>query len=115
MLSFLTEFNLALGGAAVTFVLGVVFADRVKDYFKGVPSQARAALKGLEKDTLDKIKVAQAEVLARLPLPVATIEKVAIPAPVLPPVVAVAPAAPVAQTPAPEPVAAPAAPAAPAV
>ena len=67
MFSFLTNFNLALGGAVIAFAAGVVLSTKVKDFFKGIPAQARAALNNVEADTIAKIRGAQAQVLAQLP------------------------------------------------
>jgi hypothetical protein len=87
--TFLTDFNLVLAGLAGAFVAGVLLSQKVKDYVKGVPAQARAAINNVEADALAKLKVAQADVLAKLPGAVA-------------PKVAVAPApAPAAPAPAP--------------
>jgi hypothetical protein len=98
--SFLTDFNIVLIAIGASFVSGVVFSTKVKDFVKGVPSQVRSAINNVETDALGKLKVAQAQVLATLPG--AVTDKVAVaPAP------APTPAAPVAK-------AAPAAPAAPA-
>lgn len=98
MFSFLTELqiNLCIGFAALTS--GVIFSQQIKDKLKGIPGDVRTALKGVELDTVSKIKVAQATVLAQLPTPPAPKISLA-PAP-LPPL-------PVAPAPAPEPAAIP--------
>jgi len=101
--SLLTDFNLVLIGLAAAFVAGVLLSTKVKDYVKGVPSQARVAINNVEADALVKLKAAQASVLATLPgaapapkvalsaaaAPVQTFTAAPAPAPVVP----VAPAA----------------------
>jgi small basic protein len=78
MFSFLTDFNLVIGALAVSFVSGVLLSTKVKDYIKGVPAAARAALDNVEADARAKLKAAQADVLAQLPG--AVVAKVAAPA-----------------------------------
>lgn len=69
MFSFLTElqFTLACSGAAL--IAGVVFSQKIKDWIAGVPGDVRAALKGVEADTVAKIAAARASVLVQLPAP----------------------------------------------
>jgi len=83
MFSLLTNFNLVLGGAVIAFAAGVVLSTKVKDFFKGIPAQARAALNNVEADTIAKIRGAQAQVLAQLPSAPAAKAPLA-PAPVAP-------------------------------
>lgn len=103
MFGFLTNLEITLAVGAAAFIAGVVFSQKVKDWFKGIPSELRSALKNVETDTLSKIKAAQATVLAELPKPPAA--KTAAPAtaaPVIPapaPVAAAAAPAPAASAP----------------
>lgn len=117
--TFLTDFNIVLAAIVAAYLTGVFTSQKAKDFFSGVPSAARAALKASENDLLMKLKAAEADVLAKLPgatakvaapagtplkAPVVTVEKVALaPAPVAPVAVPVAPVVAVV-----EPVAAPA-------
>lgn len=102
--SYLTDFNLIVGGLLVAFILGVVFSTKVKDLIKGIPAQARAALNQVEADTVAKIKSAQAQVISTLPG--VTVAKAPL-APLAPAAAAVAltPAPALAPAPAPAPVA----------
>lgn len=77
-LSFVSNLEITLAVGVGAFIAGVVFSQKTKDWFKGVPTELRAALKGVEADTLAKVKAAQAVVISELPkLPSA---KVALPA-----------------------------------
>ena len=103
MFSFLTDFNILAIGVAVAYVVGVLTATKVTDFIKGVPGEARVAIKNVETDALAKLATARADVLAKLPgapvpakvaLPaVATLPSQQPPAPLVP---AAAPAAPAA-------------------
>jgi hypothetical protein len=64
--SFFTTVQVVLISAGAAFVAGVVFSQRVKDWIKGVPTDLRKALKGVEGDVLDRVRAAQAEVVATL-------------------------------------------------
>jgi hypothetical protein len=88
MPAFLEYFNLTLVASFATFVVGVVFSQKIKDWVSGVPAEVRAAMKGVEAAALGNVKVAQASVLAQLktalpPLPTVT---AAVTAPVVAPV-----------------------------
>jgi len=91
-LSFFTDLQVPLIVAAVAFVAGVVLSTRVKDWFKGVPSELRTALNGAETSARAAIEQAQIDVLAKI-LPGAAQPKA--PAP-LAPTVTLTPLAPVA-------------------
>ena len=67
MFSFLTDLELYLISSSASFVLGVIFSTKITDWFKGVPTTLRAALNSVEKDTVVKVKAAQAAVVASLP------------------------------------------------
>jgi hypothetical protein len=41
MRTFLTEFQIDLVVALVAFVLGVLFSQKIKDWFKGIPTDVR--------------------------------------------------------------------------
>lgn len=66
MFSFLTSFELSLLFAFGTFVTGVVFSQKIKDWFKGVPSDVRRALNNVETNALGNVKLASAKVLTQL-------------------------------------------------
>ena len=59
-MKFLTDFNLVLAGVAVAFVLGVLFSTKIKDWFKGIPSDVRAGLNQVETAVRAKLTVAHA-------------------------------------------------------
>ena len=80
--------------AAVALVCGVVFSQKIKDWFSGVDSATRAAIAGVETKLKTDIAAAKADVIAKLPhLPVVT---VAAPAPAAVTAPAPAPAPPAA-------------------
>lgn len=45
-----------LAGIGIAFVLGVVFAQSVKDWLKGIPSAVRAEVSKLEADAIATAK-----------------------------------------------------------
>lgn len=106
MLDFITNLEINIIVGTVALICGVLFSTKIKDWYKGIPSQLRSALGGVEADALAKIKQAQADVLAKI-APAAPAPKVALkPAdqPLAPVVATPIPAAAAAS--APEPVAA---------
>lgn len=66
---YFTDFELAIAVNAAVFVAGVLFSTKIKDFFKGIPSDLRTALNGVEKTTIANVKQAQAKVVAALPQP----------------------------------------------
>lgn len=67
MFSFLTEVQIYLCLGAGSFLAGVIFSTKVKDWMKGIPAQARVALNNVEARALADVRHAQAEALARIP------------------------------------------------
>src|ERR1019366_6460870 len=70
MLAEVTHLEIAFAVGVIAFVLGVAFATKVTDLFKGIPGDLRTALNGVEKATIVNVKIAQASVIATLPQPV---------------------------------------------
>lgn len=69
MFSFLptvTTFELSALTAFATFIAGVVFSQKVKDWFSGVPSDVRSALKTVEASALGNLKDARNTVLSQI-------------------------------------------------
>jgi hypothetical protein len=69
-------------GCAVSFVLGLYFAQSLKDWVKGIPAALRADLKTAENDLVAKAKAAvdrAPTVLAPVPAP----ELVPLPTPLI--------------------------------
>ena len=66
-----------LTGLEVNFIVGVVclfvgmspIGTKITDWIKGIPADLRAALNGVEKTVVSNVKVAQANVIATLPVP----------------------------------------------
>lgn len=90
------ELLVSFGAPLAAFLAGVLFSQKIKDWFKGIPSEVRATLNGVETSAVGTIKRAQSDVLSKI--------ITALPAPTKPEVVSTAQA--------PAPVAQPAAPAA---
>jgi hypothetical protein len=59
-MKFLTDFNLVLAGVAVAFVLGVLFSTKIKDWFKGIPSDVRAGLNQVETAVRERLTAVHA-------------------------------------------------------
>ena len=84
MLAEVTHIEVAVVVGIIAFVLGVAFSTKVTDLAKGIPSDLRTALNGVEKATVANVKIAQATVVATLPQPVVKVAASApLPAPVL--------------------------------
>jgi len=77
MLDFVTNLEINIIVGAVALIAGVLFSTKIKDWFKGIPSQLRAALNNVEADALAKVRGAQADVLAQI-APAAPAPKVAL-------------------------------------
>lgn len=88
-----TAFELSILSNLAVFVLTLVFAQKIKDFFTGVPADLRSGLSAIEANVKADVKKYQAEVIAKVtPAPAPVVK-----APVAPAVVATAaPAAPAA-------------------
>jgi hypothetical protein len=64
MFSSFTSFQLTLLGDVAIFVATLVFGTKIKDFFSGVPAEARTAANTLLTDTKAKLSAAKADVLA---------------------------------------------------
>lgn len=87
MFSFLslTSLELTCLGLFAAFVAGVVLSQKVKDWFSGVPSDVRSALKTVEASALGNLKVARSAVLDQLVTALPPVAATPIPLPVEPP------------------------------
>ena len=84
MLAELTHVEITLAVGLICLVLGVAFSTKITDLAKGIPSDLRTALNGVEKATVANVKIAQATVVATLPQPVVKVAASSpLPAPVL--------------------------------
>jgi hypothetical protein len=59
--------------AAIALVVGVVFSQKIKDFFTGVPSELRAAMSAVEAKTKADLQAATGDVLSKLPTGVAKV------------------------------------------
>ena len=59
-----TEFNLALAAVAIMFVLGVLLSTKIKDWFKGIPTDVRAGLTSVEAAVRAKLTASHTTTLA---------------------------------------------------
>lgn len=100
MFSSFTSFQLTLLGDVAIFVATLVFGTKIKDFFTGVPAEARTAANTLLTDTKAKLSAAKADVLADVKAKFTTaptvipVQPVVQAAPVAVPQPAVAPVAP---------------------
>lgn len=78
-MSFLTDFELGLVINFAVFVATLVFAQKIKDWFNGVPADLRSGLKSVEASIQADVKNYQASLVAKVS---------PAPAPVLKPAVA---------------------------
>jgi hypothetical protein len=69
MSSIFAYVNLTLVACAATFVATLVFSQKIKDWFSGVPSELRTGLKGIEAKILADVKTYQADLIAKVAHP----------------------------------------------
>ncbi len=100
MFSILDYLNVTVICSGAAFAAGVIFSQKILDFVKGVPSEARAVLKSAESGVVAKLASAKADVITDIQ------NKLGV-APT-PAKVAVAPAAQATLTPAPAPAPTPA-------
>jgi hypothetical protein len=71
MSSLLAYVDLTLAGYVAVFVATLVFSQKIKDFFAGVPAHTRANLKAVEAGVLAKVKAYEAELIGKIvPAPV---------------------------------------------
>jgi hypothetical protein len=87
MSAILAYVDLTLVGYVAVFVVTLVFSQKIKDYFSGVPAELRTGMSSLEAKAKSDLRAAAAGVIAKY-----TSASAPAPAPVAP--VAPAPAAP---------------------
>jgi hypothetical protein len=72
MLAFLTNVEIDVIIGVVCFLVGLSpLGTKVTDFFKGIPSDLRSALNGVEATVVSNVKAAQTQVVASLPIPAA--------------------------------------------
>lgn len=59
-----TEFELIVASGAVGLVLGVLLSTKIKDWFKGIPTDVRAGLTSVETAVRTKLTAAHTTTLA---------------------------------------------------
>lgn len=70
MSTVLTYIDLTLVGYIAVFVATLVFSQKIKDFFAGVPSDMRTGLKSVEAGLLADVKQYQASLIHKLaPMP----------------------------------------------
>jgi len=86
MSTLLAYVDLTLAGYVAVFVVTLVFSQKIKDFFAGVPADMRAGLKNVEAGLLADVKQYQASLIAKIapakPTDVQTPPPVAFAAPV---------------------------------
>ncbi len=66
MLSFVTNFEFNVLVNVAIFISTLLFSQKIKDWFSGVPSEVRSTVKAVEAAVLDNVKAAQSGVLTQL-------------------------------------------------
>lgn len=86
MQSFLAYFDVGIVINVAIFVATLVFSQKIKDFFAGVPAHTRASLKTVEAAVLSKVKTFEADLVSTIiPAPAPVVKPpVAAPAPVAP-------------------------------
>lgn len=70
MSAILAYVDLTIAGYVAVFVATLVFSQKIKDFFTGVPSDMRAGLKSVEAGLLADVKNYQASLIHKLaPMP----------------------------------------------
>jgi hypothetical protein len=82
MPSILAYVDLTLAGYVAVFVATLVFSQKIKDFFAGVPADMRTGLKSVETSLLADVKTYQASLIQKL-APVPTPVVAAAPTPVV--------------------------------
>ena len=83
--NFLTDFEIGLVVNFAVFVATLVFGQKIKDFFNGIPSDMRKGLTAIEGAAVAQVKTAQAQVVASLTPAPAPVVKPAVPdVPVVP-------------------------------
>lgn len=75
MSEFLDYFNLGLVVNAVVFVVTLVFSQRIKDFFAGVPAHTRASLKQIEAGVVAKVVAFEGDLVSKIIPPPAPVAK----------------------------------------
>lgn len=87
MSAFLEYFNMTVVACAATFAATLIFSQKLKDFFNGVPSHLRSGLSSVEAGIIAQVKTYEADLVGKI---------IPTPAPVAKPVVPAPPAAPAA-------------------
>ena len=66
MPSILAYVDLTLAGYVAVFVATLVFSQKIKDFFTGVPADMRTGLKSVETSLLADVKTYQASLIQKL-------------------------------------------------
>jgi hypothetical protein len=75
MFSFLTTFEIGLCVNFAVFVSTLVFSQKIKDWFHGVPSDLRKGLVQVEGSITSQVKSYQADLVAKIVPPPAVVLK----------------------------------------
>lgn len=65
-MQFLAYLNIGIAVNLAIFVLTLVFAQRIKDFFNRVPSHMRAGLKTVETNLLNQVKDYETDLIAKI-------------------------------------------------
>lgn len=66
METFLSYVNTTLASCAITFVVTMIFRQKIVDWFTGVPTHLRTGLKQIEAGLLDKVKAYEADLVNQI-------------------------------------------------
>lgn len=84
MSSFLAYFDVGIATNVAIFALTLVFGQKIKDWFNGVPSHMRTGLKSIEAGVLSQVKAYEQDLVTKIVPPPAPVAKPAAPAPTMP-------------------------------
>jgi len=75
MLDILPTFWLGLAVNVAIFVATLIFSTKIKDWFRGIPSDLRKGLNSIETAAITQVRTAQTQVVSSLTPPPAPVVK----------------------------------------
>lgn len=85
MNTFLAYFDVGIVINVSIFVATLIFGQRIKDWFRGIPPHLRSGLSSIETGVLGQVKAYEQNLVNTIVPPPAPVSKPAAPAPLVPP------------------------------